>query len=727
MRRYNEVLASLGMFKAISRTTTTDISQFQNHGSLIMARPSLIGKALRKSYRGIRFVHQNVRHRASIVKQRSHQFLNVRREISNMHFLSPSRPEVTIIILAYNKFRMTLDCLKSIEKNVSRDISYEVILVDNASTDTMHLLKGIDGLRYLYSETNRGFVGGCNYAAAFAKGKYIVFLNNDTFVCPNWLEGLYNTLDGDEGIGLVGSKLLYPDGTLQESGGIILNDGSGYNFGKHDNADDYKYNYVRDVDYCSGASIILRRSLFEELGGFDELYAPAYYEDTDLCFKIRQRGLRVVYQPTSAAYHIEGATAGISVSGGFKKYQAINHAKFLKRWKTILQVDHQAPNSDGVYIGRNRKGRNRVLIIDEYIPKPDRDSGSVRMTHLIECLQEMDYQVTFMPDSLAWEDGYTASLQQKGVEVIYAPFDFPCFAEDYGRFFDIVILSRPRVASYYINHVEAYFVNAVIVYDTVDLHYLRTKRQAEYSDERDSLILESSRLQIVESHLISRCDATFLVSDKEIPILYGDGLCTDEHLTVVSNIHLIDEGAYKSSFKDREDITFVGSFVHPPNCDAIRWFVNDIFPKIKKELPKLRLNIVGPSMPEALESDIKNVRGVVIRGYITDEELHNLLKRSRLFVAPLRYGAGVKGKIGQAIEYGVPVISTNVGAEGMHLENGESVVIADNAEDFFKAVVDLYNDRRTWDIMQKNARQTLEEYFSKDSVITTLTKLFKSN
>lgn len=722
IRVYNETLASLGMFKAISRNQA-EAPRHPHIGDRLHLGPSVIGRGLRKAYRGARVVRHKTHATFSVTKVRTHQYLSLRKDMSSIYFNPQKDPEISIIILAYNKFAITLDCLRSIKENVSSKVPYEVILLDNASTDQIPSLERIKGLRYIHSATNRGFVGGCNYAAAHAKGKYLVFLNNDTRVCNGWLESLYETIHDNKKIGLVGSKLLYPDGSLQEAGGIILNDGSGYNFGKHDSASDYRYNYIRDVDYCSGASIILGSALFKDLGGFDELYAPAYYEDTDLCFKIRQKGLRVVYQPASVAYHIEGATSGTSTLSGFKKYQEINHTKFLKRWNRILREQHQEPNSDGVYIGRNRRGSKRALIIDEYVPRPDRDSGSVRMTRLIECLQDIDYQVTFMPDSLTWDEGYTPALQQKGVEIIYEPFDFSRFAEDYGRFFDLVILSRPRVASYYINWIEAYFVNATIVYDTVDLHYLRTKRQAVYSDNQDALLLESSRLQIVESHLIGRSDATFLVSNQEVPILHNDGIGQGEHLAVVSNIHTIDNEAYKIAFKNRHNLTFVGGYVHPPNCDAVRWFIRDIFPAVRKKLPDIKLNIVGSGMPEDLEKEIRNVDGVIAHGYISDDKLHELLKETRVFIAPLRYGAGVKGKIGQAIEYGIPVVSTSVGAEGMYLDNDKSVLIADDAEIFSEQIIHLYEDERLWNDIRKNARVVIQEHFSKASITKSLQEL----
>jgi GT2 family glycosyltransferase len=147
--------------------------------------------------------------------------------------------------------------------------------------------------------------------------------------------------------GAVGGKLILPDGTLQEAGGIVFCDGSAANLGRGDNLEAAMYNYVREVDYCSAALLATRRSLFEKLDGFDERYKPAYYEDTDYCFKVREADYRVYYQPESAVIHLEGATSGMDTTRGVKRYQVINQEKFAQKWRNVLQRQPSRPsNSD---------------------------------------------------------------------------------------------------------------------------------------------------------------------------------------------------------------------------------------------------------------------------------------------------------------------------------------------------------------------------------------------
>jgi GT2 family glycosyltransferase/glycosyltransferase involved in cell wall biosynthesis len=627
--------------------------------------------------------------------------------VQRLQFTTHESPQVSIVIPVYNKFDLTCDCLESLQTQVSDSVSYEVIVVDNASKDSSRLLAKVKGLKYIRNAMNEGFVGGCNSGASKATGKYIVFLNNDALVTPNWLESLVSTIESSSQIGLVGSKILYPDGRLQEAGGIIYNNGTGANYGKNDHPDRYQYNYVREVDYCSGASIIVARELFESFGGFDELYAPAYYEDTDLAFKVRAAGLKVLYQPESVIYHIEGATSGTDTSSGFKKYQTINHKKFLRRWSTVLKDQHYGSADE--YLARDRSGQKLALIVDEHTPTPDKDSGSVRMFRIIRLLQELGYKVTFFPNYPKKQPKYTAELQQLGVEIVYGPAAFETFIEQYGQYYDAVFLSRPRIGSYYLDLCQAYCAKAKIMYDTVDLHYLRLGRQADFEDPslREQFLTASRKSEVLEKHLIAEADTALVVSDMEKAILEKDGFT---NIAILSNVHILNQHAYEVPFKQRGGLLFVGGFAHLPNIDAITWFVDMVLPIVLKALPDIKLHVVGSDMPISLKKQLKGKPGVIVEGFV--EDLEPILTATRVFVAPMRYGAGVKGKIGQAIEFGIPVATTSIGAEGMFLKDRESCLESNDPAGFAKNVIELYRDEQTWQQIQTAARLVLDEHFS---------------
>lgn len=251
-------------------------------------------------------------------------------------------PRASIIIPVFNKVDYTLACLTALVscKDTS---SYEVIVVDDGSTDaTPERVTAIKGVRYTRNPSNEGFIGSCNRGAAFAQGEFLVFLNNDTAVQPGWLDALLATFESYPDAGLVGAKLVYPNGVLQEAGGILYADGRGGNYGRFDAALDPRYNHVRKVDYCSGAAIAIRKALFDRLGRFDDRYRPAYYEDADLAMRVREAGYAVLYQPRSVVIHFEGVTSGTSESDGVKAYQLRNREVFLQRWSQRLRRDHAA-------------------------------------------------------------------------------------------------------------------------------------------------------------------------------------------------------------------------------------------------------------------------------------------------------------------------------------------------------------------------------------------------
>lgn len=258
-------------------------------------------------------------------------------ELQPLHFPETPAPRVSIVIPIFNKALYTYNCLLTLQQ-CDPDLAKEIIIVNNASSDeTAKLLAQLHGsVQIINNLENLGFVEACRQGAARARGEFILFLNNDTQVMPNWLISMVNALDNDPTVGITGSKLIYPDGRLQEAGGIIFNDASGWNYGRFFDPTDAEFDHSREVDYCSGASLLIRKTLWERLGGFDTRYAPAYYEDTDLCFAARQAGYKVLYCHDSEVVHHEGITAGTDLNSGYKAFQTINHAKFKEKWHSVL-------------------------------------------------------------------------------------------------------------------------------------------------------------------------------------------------------------------------------------------------------------------------------------------------------------------------------------------------------------------------------------------------------
>ncbi len=622
--------------------------------------------------------------------------------------------EVTIVIPVHGQWALTAECLRSIARDVSSS-TYRVIVVDDASKDeTPDRLARVEGAEVIRLAKNRGFLQAANVGIAAAASRYIVLLNNDTIVTPGWLDALVETAESDPTVGIIGAKLVYPDGRLQEAGSIIFQDGTGWNYGRGASPDDPAYCFPREVDYCSAACVLVRREVFDALGGFDPRFEPAYYEDTDLAFSARELGYRVLVQPNSVVIHAEGASHGNDIAVGGKMNQARNIEVFRTKWAGRLKDQYPA-HPASIRLASRRALSGRVLVMDHQTPTPDRDSGSRRMFEFICLLVDLGFAVTFVPhDWHADSTPYALRLREMGVEVEHGPGRLREIIQGLAPELRLVVLSRPAVAWPHLPLVRELAPQAKIVYDTVDLHFVRERRRAEIEGDPEVRRMAEHN-HYLEVTLARAADATLVVSPVEKEILLDEEPTLQ--VRVLPNIHADHQPG--RLFSHRQGLLFVGSFPHPPNRDGARWLVEEILPLVHRELPDVPLHIVGSHPTDEIMALAR--RHVRVLGWVRD--LTYLYESSRLFVAPLRYGAGMKGKVGESLSHGLPVVTTRIGAEGMDLVDGRDVLIGDDAASFARAVVRAYQSRELWTSLAANGRQTIADRYSPPAVRPMLSAL----
>jgi GT2 family glycosyltransferase len=678
------------------------------------ARPGRWRRALTRAVRMLNFVVDNTRLVASELRARQHSqpaivpgrvlvegaeaagWSGARRPVAAVHpvFRSEGAPQV------------------------STACTFEVIVVDDGSTDdSAEWLAGCPQVRIQQMAENSGFVNACNAGACIARGRYLVFLNNDTEVTAGWLDALIGTFEQHPDCGLVGAKLIYPDGSLQEAGGIVFADGNACNYGRGGSPQDPRYNFVREVDYCSGACIALPTELFRALGGFDSRYAPAYYEDTDLAFSVRAAGYRVIYQPCAEVVHFEGKTAGTDTSTGIKRFQRINREKFVAKQHHAL-VSQPQPQDFALSPGRCATHRctRRVLVVDADYPRVNRDSGSLRMFNMLVLLRELGCHVQFWATTATDCDDDARMLEQQGIELIVTPSRAQALGWWYahGSSLDLVVLSRLPVALSSLRLARRYAAQAAVIFDTVDLHFLRIARGAAMHGSSTEAAW-AEELRHSELGLMRQADLTLVVSEYERNLLRE--LVPVVEVQVLSNVHPVH--GRQAPFVSRKGLLFLGNFEHEPNIDAVRWMIEEIMPRLRERLAGVVLHVVGYAGIEALEGCTSE--DVHVHGFVAD--LEPVLRDVKLALAPLRYGAGVKGKINMAMSHGVPVVTTPIGAEGMALINRRDAMIADGREAFVDAIAELYENEQLWMTLSENGLENVRCYFSVEAARLALQRI----
>jgi GT2 family glycosyltransferase len=611
--------------------------------------------------------------------------------ISNTHFIrrisysmdqgfglpTSTEPLVSIVIPLFNNWWITYRCLRTLQSN-SDKIPYEIIVIDDASTDqTVEALQGIRGITVVRNMINVGYLTSTNRGAALASktSKYLVLLNNDTEPLDGWLDSLYETIEKDEKIGIVGSALIYPNGVLQEAGGQIFAGGNAWNLGRGGNPFNGQFTFTREVDYCSAASVIIRKSFWVDVNGFDSRYVPAYCEDSDLALAAWNKGYKVVYEPKSWVIHHEGLSHGKSTDSGLKKYQVANNRKLFAKWEVELRNHWEDIGIPRIETPRDSKGI--VVVCDRQLPSLTRDAGSIRTVQIIRHIQALGYHVVLVCLDHSTTQVDLDLLLSSGIEVHLDVNDFYESLSSRSERVRAIWTIREEVYDFFAARIRQISQSANFIADLMDIKY-----RVDYN--RDSGITKS------QLEIASEVENVILVSDIEAQEF------NKQSKTNKASVVWAEYEPQKSviDWKDSRGLIFVGGFRHFPNLEGIQWFADEVLPLLIEMGFNAPVRVIGSGLENRKIAELSS-KGLQMLGGI--ENLSEMYLQSRIAIVPLVNGAGRKGKVGEALSYGIPIVSTSVGVKGFSDIATSGILVTDTPRDMAQAIHTLHENFTLWD------------------------------
>jgi GT2 family glycosyltransferase len=695
---------------------------------------------------------------------------------------------VAIVIPVFNNWTLTLNCLESIRRTPDAKFA-DIWVVDDASTDStcQEIERDFPEVKIIRNENNMGFLLSCNAALVFLTESYewVYLLNNDTIVKSGFLLESVCVAQKNPNAALVGSKLIYPDGTLQEAGGIFWSNGNAWNFGRNKDSSNLEFNIDRQVDYCSGAALLLNSAAIRRVGFFSTEFLPAYCEDSDLAFKLRQDGFETWYSHKSVVIHLEGMSHGRDSAKGTKAYQAANLKKFEKKWREVLnshleenpsrsldaafrlspalqpRIDKFEYLRDRVAIpegllpllnrlsnfyfeNKDRKYTDllfrqkriggivsglsssstanlppapsqSILLIDHDIPRPDTNAGDLLTYSYIQLLRNLGKNVVFFPACLPNHDRYYSDLISLGVHIPDDNVSLENWLKANGKTLDRVWVARPEIAAKAIRSIRKYSP-AAIAYFTHDLHHLRLRTQARVKRNL-AVYLSSVLMSLKEKKIFNSVDLILSVSKEETDYITAQGV---KRLTTTLVPFFLSEepplARNSESFAQKLNLVFLGGYRHQPNKDAAFVLANRIMPIIWETKPNAILTLAG-SFPDSSILSLAGAR-VVVPGQV--ENLKELFDENCVFVAPLRFGAGVKGKTLEAMKLGIPVVGTPVAFQGIPIQNGREALVGENEKEIADLTLHLFDSPLLCELLSKNALEFLKREYSVEEASKSL-------
>lgn len=618
----------------------------------------------------------------------------------NILFNSIEKPLVSIIICLNKEVRQVF-FFSALKERTSSKIDYEVIIVPENSHEKYDFSK----FGAVTLDKNVNFVEKINHAIHLAKGEYIYFLSSQLVVSENYLEEAISIFENFADAGIVGSQIILKGNTSQ---GLFF-DGK-LNELKPKPAYYPDLNHVQRVDFFSEFSFLIKKTNdFGEVTQLNNELGSAHLAIADLCFDYKFRQNKQAYlTPFSKVY-------GLANSSKTATQNFSNSDKFKAKWQDAIQnIKSKTAEERIEELYKNKS----IIFFSGIFPEHDKDSGSNRLKEIIEGFYDLDYLVTIVSKNTLFENSYIEKYLRMGISVFYE-HDEKVSTEKYIENQKLnpekVWFYGPNSMKKYFNTIEKNFTSSKTIFDMIDVHFLRYKRALELHPNRISIIKRYKKYFFIETQIAKNVDLVVAISDIEKKVMseYLD----PEKIITISNIHYPKTQLEDvKSFEDKSDLIFIGS-AHTPNIDAIYYIYQEIMPIVWGKFPDVNLKIVGNVNEHINDINHPNVHFL---GYV--ENIEQIFNDVKMMVAPLRYGAGVKGKIGQAFEYYLPVVTTEIGAEGMFLENGENAMIADDALNFANSIIELYQNKELWEKLSNNSEKSLYP-FSKEKLRETILEI----
>lgn len=628
-----------------------------------------------------------------------------------------------------------------------------IFVIDAVNFEAINFVKeNYKQFKIFELEFGENIIKAYNYGAKYAQNEIIVFLDFGATIPKVFMQKISKAFDENQNVGVASCISSY-------SKSLFISKPIGFSVDNMNKrlTKKHKPNYPV-IASCEGDCLCVCKELFEKLGGFDEAFQTKKYAKKDFALKLNKMGYKNIliddlYICTKYTSDFCDIQKRRSMENAYAKYKE-KWEDFLDEWhkkysqkNPVLKIEKEMfpiirlfygirKYSDRTQIkilflkktfyiktpkfliqkyredaNNFKKDKPTIVVMEAKIPEFDKNAGDKSIWHIINSYLKLNFNVIFASDDYLQFEPYSTIIREKGIKLIndYGVFNKEMFF-DWLKFnaknIDYFLLVRPNVSIKYIDEIKKY-KNIKILYYGQDLHFLREQRDYELTKNKRSLI-NSKKYKKIEQKLIKEAKMSYFPSvvEKEIA----------KSLLPKSNVEVVPVYMYKTDdkpnilpFDNRKDLLFVGSFKHKPNVDGVLWFADEVFDKIKKEIPNVKFNIVGSNPNgEILKLQSENIN---VLGFVSDEELSNLYKSTRVVVAPLRFGAGMKGKVVEALYNKCPIVTTSIGAEGINNLNN-AITIADDAKTFAKKVIELYLNKELNEKNSNNSFKIIENQFS---------------